>query len=351
MTYPEVLAQAWRAATAPREPGAPTSISTFAGRGGSSTGQHMAGYRELLAIEWDDHACETLRLNYPHLDVWQGDIATLSVDEVLERTGLQVGELGLFDASPPCQGFSTSGRRAIDDPRNGLYREAVRLLRGLQPKAFVLENVRGLVSGKMKLVFRDILADLRESGYVVTAGIVNAAYLGVPQARERVIFIGAREDLGRTPTLPTPRTRPLTAGEALADLPDDPSGIGIVDRPEWLSVWAKMGPGRGAKDFHPKGHFFDYRKLGPDAPCPTITKTVTGPNGGPGIYHWKHPRLLSIAELKRLGSFPDEYAFPGDVRADVKAHQLAWAGIGNSVPPLMMRAIAAHIRETILHSP
>ncbi len=348
MTYAETLAQAWQDALAPRAPDAPTVISTFAGRGGSSTGYHMAGYRELLAVEWDEHAAATLRLNYPHLDVYHGDIAALTVEEVLRRTGLTPGELDLFDGSPPCQGFSTSGKRALNDPRNQLFREYTRLLHGLQPKAFVMENVTGMVKGKMKAIFAEILQDLKACGYRVTAGVVDASYLGVPQARQRVIFIGAREDLDVTPTLPAPQTRRTTAGEALADLPDTPTGPGLMTTRQWINVWARVKPGRDFASVHPKGNLFNYAKLDPARPSGTITKTVTTGNGGPGLYHWKHPRLLNIDELARLGSFPDAYQWPGDPRTDKKAHQEAWAGIGNAVPPLMARAIAQHVRDTVL---
>ena len=123
------------------------AIGTFSGCGGSSLGYSMAGYRELMAVEWDDNAVETFRKNFPEVDVFHGDIGKLSVDEVLERTGLQPGELDLFDGSPPCQGFSTAGKRQLDDDRNQLFREFGRLLEGLNPKVFVMENVAGMVRG------------------------------------------------------------------------------------------------------------------------------------------------------------------------------------------------------------
>src|SRR3990167_5798685 len=146
--YPAHLEAMWQKAIAPRLADAPTVISTFAGGGGSSTGYLMAGYRELLAVEWDNNAVETLRLNYPDLDIYHGDIARLTADEVLHRTGLQPGGLDVLDGSPPCQGFSTAGKRDFGDDRNQLFREYVRLLRGLQPRILVMENVSGMVKGK-----------------------------------------------------------------------------------------------------------------------------------------------------------------------------------------------------------
>jgi len=193
--YPAHLEACWREHLAPRAPNAPTLISLFAGCGGSSLGYSMAGYRELLAVEWDDHAVATFRLNFPDVPVYHGDIAKLSVDECLRLAGIGPEELDVLDGSPPCQGFSTAGKRKMDDGRNQLFREYVRLLRGLRPKVLVMENVSGMVKGKMKLIFAEILRELKESGYHVSARLMNAMYYGVPQSRQRMIFIGGREDL------------------------------------------------------------------------------------------------------------------------------------------------------------
>lgn len=139
--YPAFLGACWQEHLRPKADNAPAVISTFAGAGGSSLGYSMAGFRELLAVEWDDNAVETFKLNFPDVPVYHGDIAKLSVDEVLKMTGLKVGELDVLDGSPPCQGFSTAGKRQLDDPRNQLFREYVRLLRGLRPKVFIMEYV------------------------------------------------------------------------------------------------------------------------------------------------------------------------------------------------------------------
>jgi DNA (cytosine-5)-methyltransferase 1 len=193
-TYKETLDAAWAEHLAPRAADAPTVISTFAGGGGSSLGYSMAGFREVLAVEWDDNAAATFRLNFPHVPLYHGDIAKLSVEEALRISGLQPGELDVFDGSPPCQGFSTAGKRDFGDKRNQLFKEYVRLLRGLRPKVFVMENVSGMVKGDMKLIFAEILTELKASGYAVKARLLNAMYFGVPQSRERMIFIGVRND-------------------------------------------------------------------------------------------------------------------------------------------------------------
>jgi DNA (cytosine-5)-methyltransferase 1 len=193
--YPAFLESCWKEHLKPKEKNAPTMISLFAGCGGSSLGYSMAGYRELLAVEWDNHAVETFRANFPDVPVFHGDIAKLSVEECLRMTGLKPGELDVLDGSPPCQGISTAGKRKIDDGRNQLFREYIRLLRGLQPRVLIMENVSGMIKGKMKRIFVEILKELKFSGYHVSARLMNAMYYGVPQSRQRMIFVGVREDL------------------------------------------------------------------------------------------------------------------------------------------------------------
>jgi len=333
--YPAILAQAWQQAIAPREPDAPSVISTFAGGGGSSLGYHMAGYRELLAVEWDDNAVQTLRLNFPGLDIYHGDIAELSVDEVLQRTGLQPGELDVFDGSPPCQGFSTAGKRQMDDDRNQLFREYVRLLQGLQPKVFVMENVSGMVKGKMKLIFAEILRELKASGYRVSARLLNAMYFHVPQSRQRLIFIGVRDDLGIEPSHPQAKSGPITAMQAISGVNNKTFGRSLANTA--TSIWNHINPGQNGQCYR-ANYYFNAVKLHPGKPSPTIPKTVSGTGAH---MHWSEPRNMTIEEIKRLSSFPDEYQLVGNFERQYER-------IGNSVPPLMMRAIARHIRDRIL---
>lgn len=328
--YPAHLAAMWEKAIAPREPDAPTVISTFAGGGGSSTGYLMAGYRELLAVEWDDNAVQTLRLNYPHLDIYHGDIAKLTVEEVLQRTGLQPGQLDVLDGSPPCQGFSTAGKRDFDDDRNQLFREYVRLLRGLQPKVFVMENVSGMVKGKMKLIFADILRELKASGYKVSARLLNAMYFHVPQSRERMIFVGVRDDLGIEPSHPKAENRPFGFSLPLSRTNENKA----TEREIKTSV-------AHLERHKAKGNGFGFQVLSGAKPCPTWPKTMMRSTSAPRFIadgcHW----FPSSVELSAFGSFPFEYRFAGGY-----ANQ--WERIGNSVPPLFMEAVARHIRQEIL---
>ncbi len=339
--YLDILDAAWQAHLAPREPNAPTVISTFAGAGGSSLGYSMAGFRELLAVEWDDNAVATFRLNFPDVPVYHGDIARLSVEQVLDMTGLQPGDLDVFDGSPPCQGFSTAGKRQIDDPRNQLFREYVRLLRGLRPKVFVMENVSGMVKGKMKLVFVDILRELKASGYHVSARLMNAMYFNVPQSRERMIFIGVRDDLGVEPSHPKAQSQPFTVRDALSCLPDGYDAIAPAVRGRVPQMMVNCRPGMSLAASTGQGKFFSWVRASWDRPCMTVQKSVTF--GGFFIWHPSENRSLTGREVARIGTWPDSYDFVGEYKDWI-------ARIGNSVPPLFMRAIAQHIRAEILRT-
>jgi DNA (cytosine-5)-methyltransferase 1 len=324
--YSAFLQGWWHKAVESRTEGAPTVVSTFAGAGGSSLGYAMAGFRELLAVEWDPAACKTFRLNFPHVPVFQGDVRGLSATEVLELVGLEPGELDVLDGSPPCQGFSIAGKRRVLDPRNSLFEEFVRLLHGLGPKALVMENVGGLVRGKMRPLFRRMTRELGEAGYRVTCRLVDAQWLGVPQARQRLIWIGFREDLDVEPSHPVPLWQPVTAREALAGV--EPKKFRTI-KGKTLKAWRSTRPGTSMPNFQAR------KRLSPDKPCNT---QAARPH-----FHWGERREISIEEMARLQSFPDEFVFHGSSAQKMQQ-------IGNSVPPLMMRAIAAVTRETLAHT-
>jgi DNA (cytosine-5)-methyltransferase 1 len=306
-------------------------VSLFSGCGGSSLGYKMAGGRVLLAVEYDKNAVETYRLNHKDTDVYAGDIAALSVDECLERIGMKPGELDILDGSPPCQGFSTAGKRNIDDERNDLFREYVRLLVGLQPRVFVMENVSGMVKGKMKIVFAEIMQALKAAGYRVKARLLNAMYFGVPQARQRLIFIGVREDLDIEPTHPKPQTIPKTVREAIGHLPVGAAGY---HQPQIIKAWHNSKPGQSLRKADRFVGSFQSARLDPDKPSSTQIRAHLN-------WHYLIPRHLTIQEAGIIQSFPEDYGWIGGTGE-------ACARIGNSVPPLMMKAIAEHVRDNIL---
>ena len=338
--YLDILEEAWQQHLAPREPDVPTVVSTFAGCGGSSLGYSMAGYRELLAVEWDNKAVATFKLNFPDVPVYHGDIHKLTVEHCFELIGLSPGELDVLDGSPPCQGFSTAGKRQMNDIRNQLSFEFVRLLRGLRPKVFIMENVSGLVKGKMKLIFAEIMKALKASGYQVKCKLLNAKYFHVPQSRQRLIWIGVRDDLRITPSYPRGQRGkivPRMAFEGLGDFCDRPL-------PSVLKKYAKRHPGgwnthsgiyqqvKGNRAGSISLKWMEWGKTSGTIPKQEIALA--------GVVHPDKERYLNLMEVKRIGSFPDGFQF-----LDRKS---GWRQIGNSVPPLFIWAIASYIQQEIL---
>jgi len=309
----------------------PTVISTFSGCGGSSLGYKWAGYKELLAIDFDQNSVETFRLNFPDVPCWQRDIREVSGKEILKFCKIEKRELDLLDGSPPCQGFSISGKREVNDERNNLFLEFVRLIKELEPKVFLMENVPGMIKGKMKGRFIEIMKTLKKLPYKVKCKKMNTAYYSVPQNRERLIWIGVRNDLNKEPSYPLPDKKIITAREALDGLLEDTSAT-LTGRA--LELWLQSKPGKDFSNYHEKGSWFNHRKINPDKPCPIIITSLA-------LYHWEYPRRLNISELKQLASFPDNFQFIGSFGQQ-------WARIGNAVMPKFMEAIALHIRKNIL---
>ena len=306
----------------------PTVISLFAGCGGSSLGYKLAGFRELLAVEWDDNAVATFRLNFPDVPVYHGDIAKLTGAECMKLAGIGPSELDVFDGSPPCQGFSTAGKRRFDDPRNSLFREYARLLRELQPRVFVMENVTGMVKGCMKQAYLTIIAELRSCGYRARGEVLNAMYFNVPQSRQRVIIVGVRNDLGIEPSHPKPQTKP-TGPKQERDAAE-----------RWLTPH-QVASARTHKARHlAKRNGFGWQKLSESSPSPTWPKTQILQTSPLWEYADGRLRAPSSVELKRIASYPDDFRFT--------SYDAQWERIGNSVPPNLMRAIAEHIKTNIL---
>ena len=328
--------------------------STFSGCGGSCTGYRMAGFKVVWANEFVPSAQASYKANCASDSILDGrDIKLVHPSEILAATKLKVGELDIFDGSPPCQAFSTAGKREKGWGKNKQYEhgatqknetlfdEYVRLLRGLKPKVFVAENVKGLVMGTAKGYFLEILAALKASGYRVSCRVLDAQWLGVPQQRQRTIFVGVRNDLNAEPVHPSPLPYRYSVRDALPSINDqttlihgftksihDASGIalGIKAARQWHKT--KVG-GSNSK-------YFSLKRLDNSKP----SKTITGPSGT-GITMEHEPRRFTISELKRVCSFPDDFILLG-------TYAQQWERLGNSVPPLMMKAIAEVIRDKIL---
>lgn len=319
-------------------------VSTFSGCGGSCLGYRMAGFRVLWANEFISAAREVYRANAsPGSILDENDIRDVKPEKILEACGLEEGQLDLLDGSPPCAAFSTVGKREegwgkvkpysgtkqrVDD----LFFEYVRILRGLKPKVFVAENVSGLVKGTARGYFLLILEALKECGYRVACRVLDAHRLGVPQIRQRTIFVGVRENLQLDPVHPSPLAYVYTVGDAVENVPQPNRSEAkwLTEGSRGLELWRTTQPG---DTLGTKTHY-THIKQSLDRPANTVLASSF-------LYHWEQPRLLSIPECKRISTFPDDFVISG-------SYGQQWERIGRAVPPLMMRAIAETVRDQIL---
>ena len=349
--------------------------SLFSGGGGSSVGYKMDGWEVIWANEFVPSAAETYTVNNPKTYLNTSDIRSIKPGQLLEEAQVTKGELDLLDGSPPCASFSTAGKRDkhwgkvkkysdVTQRTDDLFFEFARILEGVQPKVFVAENVSGLIKGKAKGYFIEILARLKDCGYRVRCKVLDAKWLGVPQSRQRTIFIGVREDLQMSPVHPSPLPYFYSVRDAIPWIKKalhDTSGLqskgNITDIPcpvvtaskgachffveEETDItkyctgkeWEKLTPGKQSEKY------FNLVRADPDKPSPAICAS----HGSQGIASVSHPyekRKFSIQELKLICGFPADYILTGTFSKQYER-------LGRAVPPLMMHKIARTIRTSI----
>lgn len=343
-----------------------TAIDLFAGAGGASLGLTRAGFTVVAAVDTWEVATQTHAQNMTH-PVYCEDASAWDAERVRDRTGLHRGELDLLVGGPPCQGFSIQRVGSDDDHRNDLVMAFARSACDLQPRAFFMENVTGLLGRRGKALHAAAVLSLQDAGYVVDTRTVNAVDFGLPQSRRRVLVRGVRKDQRAfVPRDPGPIHVPRTVWDAIGDLPD-PAGPGIANLADPMHVESRLSdlnrlrlkhipPGGGFEDLpvdlrvacHKAGaaaigHRGVYGRLAPDAPSGTITARFDSFTRG----RFAHPyvdRNLTMREGARLQGFPDDFQFVGN-REEVAAQ------IGNAVPPPLAEAVgrdlAMHLAQSL----
>lgn len=318
------------------------AISTFSGCGGSSLGYRMAGFRVLWANEFIDAARDSYRANKADYTILDGrDIREVTAADILTAINMQPGEIDLFDGSPPCASFSTAGKREAGwgnvkkysdktQRTDDLFFEYARLLKDLQPKTFVAENVSGLVKGTAKGYFLEILKSLKGCGYNVSCKILDAQWLGVPQQRQRTIFVGVRNDLGVEPAHPQPLPFQYTVKDAWEGLNDDGPSF---KQYKLYEHWQNCDPSGN----HDK--LINLKRLQWHRPSKCLCQTWG--NGTAAITHPDKPVYPSIPQIRRICGFPDDFVLSG-------TYKQQWERCGRAVPPVMMSYIAKTIRDEVL---
>lgn len=343
----------------------PRALSLFSGCGGFSLGFSAAGFNIAGYLEADQGLRKIYSSNFSTSKEIGGDITKVPQSS-LDSLRTDLGCIDVIIGGPPCQGFSLSGKRKVDDPRNSLFRHYLRFVDVLKPRVAVLENVRLLTSMKTAsggLVRNDICEEFRRHGYEVRCFEVNAKEYGVPQHRERVFFLAIRNDLSIAPSLPCTthgdgpgfdlfsQTEPYrTFGDACSDLPYLESGErskvsfhDSVNHPVHVIKWlwdVKEGCSAHENEDErlrpPSGYNTTYKRQVWYEPASTV-QTTFGMISGCRNVHPIATRSLTIREAARIQSFPDSYKFVGSLGT-------IRTGIGNAVPPLLSYRIAQHLR-------
>lgn len=314
-----------------------TFVDLFCGAGGLSKGLEMAGLQGICGLDWFKEAGETYERNFTHPFV-NGDIKKPEIKQQFYdtvRRELAGRHLNLVAGGFPCQGFSMAGNRIVDDPRNSLYLELLKIVKNLQPDFVLCENVKGLRSMLGGQVEKKIIADFKAIGYEINVTVLCAADYYTPQKRERVIFIGNR--IGVTNFHPKPILTPaqyVTTGDAIADLMNHPEDkafnhVPTRHRADMVRRMAALKEGESLYE----GYSDAWKKC----PWNEASCTIKENHGGVNI-HPRLPRVLTAREMARLQSFPDDFIFMG-----TKNKQLVQ--IGNAVPPLLGKAIGLAIRH------
>lgn len=373
-----------------------TMIDLFCAPGGLSQGFEMAGFTALAGVDIDEKGIETYNRNFPKARSLRRNIENLESLHLMKAADVSPGQVDIIIGGPPCQGFSTIGRvkiaslvregiwnlkkahpRFIDDPRNALYREFVRIVRDLKPKFFVMENVPGMKSYRNGEIVKEIKEDFQSIGYQTDAEILNAVEYEVPQRRKRIFFIGNRLKIPNP--FPSPKNEPqVTVWDAIGDLPEIEAGRGrevmnytkkeFSDYQKWarkdsprvynhvarfhnerdLKVFAVMEEGSWWKDlpqdlkslygyrddiFHDK-----LKRLKRNEPSWTVVAHLY--KDGYMYIHPTQTRTITVREAARLQSFPDHFRFMG-----ARTHQ--FKQVGNAVPPLLAKAVAKEVHEAL----
>lgn len=327
-----------------------TYIDLFSGAGGLSLGFSKRNFRNIFSIDIDPVFCKTYKRNFPTHRLIQKDITSIRDEEITSLVGDT--KIDVIIGGPPCQGFSMAGnvgRRFIDDPRNHLFKEFARFISIIHPDVFLMENVARLYTHNNGKTREEILHTFRSLGYNTECKVLNVADYGVPQIRSRIIFIGTclRNNNIIFPAKKYTPDRYITIKEAINDLPALKSGeaslipnhIAMKHSEQMLKKMSFVKDG-GTKndipiDLRPlKGDARKYIRYDSSKPSVCVTGDMRK------IFHYNQNRALTVRELARIQTYPDDFIFEGSSIAQQQQ-------VGNSVPPLFAEVLAESIEEML----
>lgn len=332
-------------------------IDLFCGCGGLSRGFELAGFESILAIDMWNDAIKTYNYNHKKEVAICKDIRELN-NKYLEKIANE-NEISGIIGGPPCQGYSTVGKRDINDERNYLYLEYCRIVEKVKPQFFVLENVKGLLTLNNGMFKEDIIKRFESLGYIVTYKVLNASDYGVPQNRQRVFFVGIKNKKFKFPKEFGYR---ISTKEAISDLENCSSHYKCEPKTEYQKIMRNrqnelknneitvhseqttliinlIPDGGKIKDIDEKywkvrKYNKAFQRMNSNLPSNTID------TGHRNYFHYKENRIPTVRESARIQSFSDDFIFLGSKTSQYKQ-------VGNAVPPLLAKAIAIAIDEQL----
>lgn len=327
-----------------------TYIDLFSGAGGLSLGFSRKGFSNIFSIDVDPIFCKTYKRNFPNHLLLNEDIATLTQERIKEI--IKDKSIDVIIGGPPCQGFSIAGnigRHFIDDPRNHLFKEFARIVSVVKPKIFLMENVARLYNHNNGKTRSEIIKTFNDMGYIVECRILNTADYGVPQIRRRVIFIGTNNPKIKIhfPEILYSEKQYKTIREAINDLPPLRSGesssvpnhVAMKHSTQMLTKMSFIKDGGDRNDIPEsirpqKGDVRKYVRYDSSKPSICITGDMRK------VFHYEQNRALTVRELARIQTYPDNFIFEGNSIAQQQQ-------VGNSVPPLFADSLANVIKEML----
>lgn len=320
-------------------------IDLFSGAGGMSLGFDQAGFNNIFSIDIEPKFCETYKTNFPKHNLIQKDISKLSNEEIKSIIGNQI--IDVIIGGPPCQGFSMAGnigRKFIDDSRNQLFREFARIVEIVQPSYFVMENVARLFTHNKGETKKEIIELFKKMNYNVDCKVVNTVDFGIPQVRNRVLFIGNK--ISNNIIFPTKTfDKPISIKEAIDKLPKLKSGekskipnhISMKHSEQMLEKMKYVSDGGNRYEIpeliRPKsGDVRKYIRYKSTEPAVCVTGDMRK------IFHYSQNRALTVRELATLQTFPLDFIFKGSTISQQQQ-------VGNSVPPILAKEIALTIKK------
>ena len=321
-------------------------IDLFSGAGGLGLGFEKQGFKNIFSVEFNEEIAQTYKYNFPKNNLIIDDIKKLSSTQIQKLKGNN--KVDVIVGGPPCQGFSMAGnigRKFVDDPRNHLFKEFVRVVNIIKPKMFVMENVARMATHNHGKTIKEICSEFQKIGYHVQYRVLNAVNYGVPQNRRRIFVVGTSGSLKFG--YPSPNFNYKTVKDAIDDLPalkngeksSIPNHFAMRHSEQMLKKMSYVKEGGSREDIpeelRPKsGDARKYIRYERNKPSVTVTGDMRK------IFHYDQNRALSPRELARIQSFPDDFIFQGK---SISIQQQ----IGNAVPPLLGEAIAKSVKQSL----